>query len=393
MTVDYDPYSDEAMRDPTEIYRRLREEGRPHYIEKYDTWALTRFDDVWRASLAHEKALDYTRGQTPGQVMLGDPVPRTFMTMNTPEHRKWRGVLAHEYTAAGVEAQKPRLRALTREVLQPLLALGRMDVYGDFANRVMCRNAGHNLGLPPEDSEHVRALIDDFLHREPGQVGSTSPRNQQGAQQLYVYLMQFVARLRTHPESAVRQTKLLMEAEVDGRKLEDDELLGNIYSLLVTGSETTPMVTAGTVYYLAKHPEQKARVLADRSLIRKAFQETVRFDQPTNMLARRTRKGFNLEGCEIKEGQGLLFIYASANRDAAHFERPDVFDLDRTSQRDLSFGIGGHVCLGVNLAIETGTIMLEELFEALGDYQLEEAGCERSYAEFLSGFTKVPIRW
>ena len=153
------------------------------------------------------------------------------------------------------------------------------------------------------------------------------------------------------------------------------------------------MVTAGTVYYLAKHPEQKARVLADRSLIRKAFQETVRFDQPTNMLARRTRKGFNLEGCEIKDGQGLLFIYASANRDAAHFERPDVFDIDRTSQRDLSFGIGGHVCLGVNLAIETGTIMLEELFEALGDYLLEEAGCERSYAEFLSGFTKVPIRW
>jgi cytochrome P450 len=393
MPVDYDPYSDEAMSDPTELYRRLREEGAPHYIEKYDTWALTRFDDVWKASLAHEKALDYTRGQVPGQVMLGDPVPRTFMTLNAPEHRKWRGVLTREYTAAAVAAEKPRLRELTRDVLQPLLAQGVMDVYRDFANRIMCRNAGYNLGLPPDDSEMVRTLIDDFLHREKGQVGSSSQRNQAGAQKLYGYLMQFVAGLRAHPETARRHAKLLIEAEIDGRRLSDEELIGNLYSLLVTGSETTPMVTAGVVYYLGKHPEQKAQVLADRSLIKNAFLETCRFDQPTNMLARRTRAPFTLHGRDIKAGQGLLFIYASANRDAGHFERPDVFDIHRRAQRDLSFGIGGHVCLGVNLAIVAGTVMLEELFDAIGDYELLEAECERAYGEFLSGFVKVPVRW
>jgi cytochrome P450 len=110
MTVDYDPYSDEAMRDPTELYRRMRAEGGPHYLEKYNAWALTRFDDVWKASTTFEKALDYSHGQTPGQLLLGEPAPPTFMTMNTPEHRLWRGLVRKDYAPEGVEAQRDRLR-------------------------------------------------------------------------------------------------------------------------------------------------------------------------------------------------------------------------------------------------------------------------------------------
>lgn len=392
MPVDYDPFSHEAMTDPTRLYARMREEGAPHYIEKYRAWALARFDDVWTASLRHEKALDYTQGQTPGQVLLGEPVPHTFMTMNQPEHRKWRGLLAPHYSAEGVAAQTDRLRALVQQILEPLVARGELDVYRDFANRVMCANAGWNLGLPPDDSERVRALIDDMLHREKGQVGATSARNQRAAGELHAYLADFVAQRRRDPSQAERHTRILMEAEIDGARLDDEQLIGNLYSLLVTGSETTPMVTAGTFAYLARHPAQKAALLADPSLAKQAFLETARFDQPTNMLARRVRAGFELGGKKIAPGDSVLFLYASANRDAAKFDLPDEYDIHREPRRDLSFGIGGHVCLGMHLAIAAGVLMIEELVGRIEDWELDERGCERAYGEHLSGFVRVPVR-
>lgn len=388
----YDPYSDEAMTGPEALYKALRTEGCPHFIESRKAWALTRFDDVLKASLA-ERNLDYTHGQTPGQLLLGEPVPRTFMTMNGPEHRKWRGLLAQSYSAEGVAADQERLRGLVREILGPLLPKGQFDVYRDFANRIMCINAGYHLGLPRADVESVRALIDEMLHREKGQVGATSRRNQEAAQNLFGYLLGYVQEIRRNPERALRHTKILMEAEIDGRRLDDEELVAYLFSLLVTGSETTPMAVAGTFYYLAKHRAQKAALLADRALIPRAFAETLRFDQPTNMLARRAAQDFELGGQQIRAGDNLLCIYASANRDESRFDRADEYDIFRHPIRDLSFGAGPHYCLGAHLALLVGPMMIEEVLGAIGDYDLVEAECRRGYGEFLCGFTRVPIRF
>jgi len=394
---EYDPYSHAAMTDPQSFYETLRRNGGPHYLPQYDAWALTCFDDVTRASL-QEHALDFTRGQTPGQILLGEPVPVTFMTMNQEAHRQWRGVLASSYTPAAAAAERGRIEALTRRVLAPLLARGEMDVYTEFANRVMVLNAGYNLGFPEEDAIWVRERIDDMMHREPAQVGAVSPRNQEGAGQLFGYLRQFVARLRAQPELALRDTKKLIEAEVDGERLTDQDLVANLFSLLVTGSETTPMAVAGTLYYLARHPAQKQAVLADPKLAVAAFRETLRFDQPTHMLARYARADFELGGRQIKAGQRLLMIYAAANRDESRFERAHEYDLTRYAGpgavgRDLSFGAGPHFCLGAHLGLLAGTIMVRELLAAVGDYELVDSGCRRAYGEFLAGFTKVPIRF
>jgi cytochrome P450 len=273
-----------------------------------------------------------------------------------------------------------------------------MDVYTEFANRVMVLNAGYNLGFPEEDAIWVRERIDDMMHREPTQVGAVSQRNQEGAGQLFGYLANFVRRLRTDPELALRDTKKLIEAEVDGERLSDDGLIGNLFSLLVTGSETTPMAVAGTLYYLAKHPVQKQAVLADPKLVIPAFRETLRLDQPTHMLARSVRADFELGGRQIKAGQKLLMIYAAANRDESRFERAHEYDLNRyvgqgAVGRDLSFGAGPHFCLGAHLGLMAGVIMVRELLAAVGDYELVESGCRRAYGEFLAGFTKVPIKF
>ena len=392
MSPDYDPFSDQAMSDPFPLYAALRAEDGPHYIEKYDAWALARFADVWEASASHEKDVTFTAGQTPAQVLLGADIPVTFATMDAPVHRKWRGVVRREYTPDAVQKERERLRRLCRDLLPPLLEKGEFDVYSQYFNRIFCLNAGYNLGLPVEDAVRWRALIDDMLHREPGQVGGNSERNQAAAAQLGGYLFEYVQKLRESPELASGHTAAYLNAEIDCECLDDQGMVNILFSFLVLGSETTPMASAGALYYLAQHPQQKAEVLANKDLIPQLFFETCRYDQPTNMLCRRAINDFELGGRQIKAGQNLLYIYASANRDAVEFEDPDVFNIHRESERDLTFGTGGHKCLGMHLATMGAVTALEELLDAIGDYTLLEDQCERAYGEHLSGFLRVPIR-
>jgi cytochrome P450 len=392
MSVDYDPYSDEAMRDPHPLYAAMRDEGKPHYIEKYNAWALARFEDVWEASMKHEKDITFTAGQTPGQVLLGEPVLKAFTTTDAPEHRKWRGVVRKEYTPEGAAQQEDRFRALAIEVVEPLLERGEFDVYHDYANRVFCLNSGHHLGLPKEDAITFRAFIDEMLHREPSQIGAGSERNQAAAGQLMAYLAEYVAKLRENPGLASGHTAAYMNAEIDGHRMSDEELILVMMNFLILGSETTPMVCAGALYYLAQQPDVKKQVLADHSLIPKLYFETCRYDQPTNMLCRRAVNDFELGGVDIKAGQNLLYIYASANRDAAEFERPDEFDIFREYERDLTYGAGGHKCLGMHLAGLGAQILFEELFKRIDDYELLGDQCTRAYGEHLSGFMKVIIK-
>ena len=391
MIVDYDPYSHEAMSDPFPLYQAMREEGKPHFLENYNAWALVRFEDVWEASIKHEKDITFTKGQSPGQVLLGEPVFKAFSTMDAPEHRKWRSVVRRDYNPEGTASQEARFRGIVNEVLEPLLAAGEFDVYSDYANRVFCLNSGYHLGLPKSDAIHLRALIDEMLHREEGQKGMSSERNQKAAGELMQYLGAYIAKIRVSPELAGGHTKAYMEAEVDGIKLNDEELLFIMVNFLILGSETTPMVCAGMLYYLAQNPDLKKQVMADHSLISKLYFETCRYDQPTNMLCRVAANDFELNGAEIKEGQKLMYIYASANRDAAEFERPDEFDIHRTHDRDLTYGAGGHKCLGMHLATMGAEILISELFKRIEDYELLEDQCVRAYGEFLSGFMRVPI--
>ncbi|MEH6584401.1 MAG: cytochrome P450 [Halioglobus sp.] len=392
MTVDYDPYSDEAMRDPFPLYAAMRAEGKPHYIEKYNAWAFARFEDVLEASLRHEKDITFTAGQSPGQVLLGEPVLRAFTTMDAPEHRKWRGVIRKEYTPEGAEAHRERFTSLVREVLAPLLEQGEFDMYSDYANRVFSLNSGYNLGLPSEDAITLRALIDEMLHREKGQVGAGSDRNQKAAGELMAYLAGFVQQLRRSPEKARGHTAAYLNAEIDGKKMDDEKIMLLMANFLIVGSETTPMVCAGATYYLAQDPQSKAQVLADRSLVSKLYFETCRYDQPTNMLCRRAINDFEVNGAEIKAGQNLLYLYSSANRDEAEFERADEFDVFRQHPRDMTYGAGGHKCLGMHLASMGAEILLGELFSSIKDYELLQDHCVRAYGEHLSGFLRVPIR-
>lgn len=390
--LDYDPFSDAAMRDPHAIYDELRKRPGPTFIPKYNAWALVHFEDVWNVSTQHEADITFTAGQPLTNVLLGEPVPHCFVSMDLSEHRKWRRVVHSEYMKGNVVKHRERITALARDILAPLVAAGQLDFYRDYANRVLAINAGYNLGLPPERSVEWRHFIDETMHREPGQVGTTSERNRKAGMALMQALHEYVAKVRADPSLAGGHVAKYLEAEVDGRRLDNQDLVNLMIVFLTVGSGTTPNVCAGTVYYLARNPDQKAAVLSDLSLVPKAYFEAGRYDQPTNILCRRAVNAFDIRGHHVEPGQNLLMVYASANRDEAEFERADEFDIFRESKRDLMYGVGGHMCLGMHLATMAGTILLEEFFKVSGDYVVDFDNCTRAYSEFLSGFDRLPVK-
>lgn len=391
MTVDYDPYSHQAMTEPRPLYARLRAEDPVHYLEQYDTWALASFDAVWQVCL-DTASFTCTRGQTPNQVMLGDPTGHTFPELDPPEHRLRRRVLSSEYTRDMATLDEPHVREIARSVLAPLVAgkARTMDTYADYASRVTACAAADKAGLPREEAERIRHRMDDMFTREKGQRGS-SDANIAAAMEVFEYLHGLVAAARQEPDRPAGLLRVLLEAEIGGATLTDEQIAAELHTVMITGSETTELGVAATLHYLAENPDQLAAVRADRSLIPHAFAEAVRCDHPTNILCRAVTRDVEVSGKLLRAGQGVLLLWGSANLDEAEFPNASTYDLHRRYERSLLFGHGQHKCLGEHLAIRMGTAIIDELFEAIGSYEVDTANCHRLYGEFLKGFDALPI--
>jgi cytochrome P450 len=386
--LEYDPYAHETMRDPHPLYARLRAESPVHYLAKYDCWALARFADVWAVTLDAE-SFTARGGTAPGQVLQRDPAPHTFMTMDLPEHRAHRGLIAPRYGRGAVAKLEPRVRELAREGLRPHARGGEIDVYA-FANRVAIAVGAELLGLARDDAEQLRAWIDGFFERAQGQAGP-GPENFACAGRVAARLAEIVAARRARPSAGDDHLSAWLAARVDGRWLTDEDVVANLYSMLVVATETVPAAVANTAALLAQHPDALARVLADRALAAAAWAESLRVDQPTNLLGRRVARDVDVGGQRLRAGQGVLLLWASANRDEAEFPRADRFEIERRPARSLSFGHGIHKCLGEHLANLEGRVLLEELLAISGTFSVDWPQSARMYGEFLCGYRRLPI--
>ncbi|MBC2778978.1 cytochrome P450 [Parasphingopyxis marina] len=391
MTLRYSPYDESLWSDPWPTYRRMQEEAPAYYIEDLDSWALSRFEDVWQASMDRKSYTAVHGTSTDALFLASDPPPRVFLFMDPPEHGRHRGLIGRSYLKDKVAFLDDHVRGVVRKLLPPLLEAGELDVYA-LSSRTALDIIAAFIGLELEEILHIRSLIDRFYLREPGVRGTT----ESGAKafvEAHEFIVGLIERYRRNPPAEHSHIVSWLDAEIDGEKLTDEQIFFSIFAMVITGSDTVPLSTASAVYYLDRHSEQLALLRDDPTLAADAFEEAARFDQPTNLLGRRIAQDVELHGQTMRAGQSVLFLYAAACRDEREFDEPDKFDLRRRQRRNLSFGTGLHFCLGQHLARLEGRILLEEMLGAIEEFEVDQEGCSRVRGEFLQGFSTMPIRF
>ena len=388
--VDYNPFSDEVIEKPQPVYKRLREEAPVYYIEEYDAWALSKFDDIWTASM-DERSYTTTRGTTAAHLLTKvQPVTPMLNLMDPPQHTQLRSQVSKFFTPGAVRRLSKSIHGFVDEAIEDIRERGECDAFNDFAGKVAVKVACTANGIPLQDGDMLNKLVWRFFGREEGVTGMTED-GLAAAVELNTYFTQLVESRRKQPNGEISVLNALIDAEVDGQKLASEAIASHLSMLIIGGSETFPKVFSSAIYRLHQHPDQRAKCVADPSLIPDAFNETLRFDMPTQFLMRLVREEVKVRDQTLSPGQPVLFLYPSANRDADEFDDPDTFDIERRPARILSFGHGIHACLGAHFARMEGKLCLEATLRHMPDYVVHEDRLERFRTEFVQGFSAIPI--
>lgn len=383
-TLNYDPFDYRTQDDPYPIYRRLRDESPVFHNTTHDFYALSRYEDVQGAVRDFKT---YTSAQGTSLEELKAQVDYLINT-DPPVHTRLRHLISGLFTPAKVAPLENAVRDMARDLLAPHLAKGNIDILSEFAARLPMAIICRLLGFRPEDEDQLRHWTDTVVHRDEG-VFSMPDAGMEATLKLYEY---FNAEIAARAQGASREdiVGLLVDAK-DAGKIDNDGLLGYIYILSIAGNETTTKLIGNICYQLHRHPEQFAEVLADRSLIPQLVEETMRFDGPTQMMARTTTRDVELHGKIIPAGKKVALIFTSGNRDERHYVDAEAFDIYRKPRDHLGFGGGLHACLGAALARLEACVAMEEILDALGHFTVDETGLQRMHSPNVRGFTHVPL--
>jgi cytochrome P450 len=385
-----DPYDYDFHENPYPYYKRLRDDAPLYRNDKLNFWALTRHADVHKG-FRNSTALSNKLG-----VSL-DPISRTpeayrtmsFLAMDDPGHLRLRTLVSKAFTPRRIRELESRVRHLTRHHLDAALQSETFDYITEFAGLLPMDVISELVGVPREDRQHLRALADAVMHREDG-ITDVPKTALVAAMDLLVYYAAMVKQRRKAPADDL--TSALLEAEIDGDRLRDDEIMAFLFLMLVAGNETTTKLLGNAMFWGARNPDQIASVHADHSRIPLWVEETLRYDTSSQILARVVAADIEFHGTTLREGDTLLLMPGSAHRDERVFDAPDEFRIGRDiGSKLLSFGSGAHFCLGAHLARMEARIALTELFSRITQYEVDEPRAVRVHSSSVRGFANLPI--
>jgi hypothetical protein len=390
--LQYDPFSEAVMQDPLPIYRRLRDEAPCYHVEKWDCWALSRFEDIWQASM-DAKSYSTALGTTSAHLLTKvQPVTPMLNLMDPPQHTQLRSRIRQYFAPGRVASLEPRIRGFVTDAMDAVMDRGECDMIDDVASKVAVQVACLANGFPLEDGEMLNQLVWRFFDREEGVEGMTQD-GLAAMMEMSAYFADLIKRRRGNPGEGGSAVDTVLEIEIDGKTLSDEEAGSHLSLFLIGGAETFPKVFANAIHRLFEHPDQRAALAADPGLIPDAFNEVLRYDMPTQFLCRTLLRDVELHGETMREGRPVLFLYTSANRDDREFESPDVFDIRRRAPRMLSFGHGIHACIGAHFARMEGRICLEETLRRMPEYVVDVDRLKRLRTEFVQGWASMPVRF
>jgi cytochrome P450 len=392
----YDPYDFEIDSDPYPVWKRLRDEQPLYHNDRYDFFALSRFEDVERSAVDW-RTYSSAKG-TLLEVIKADMEipPGIFIFEDPPNHQLHRGLMSRVFTPRRMAAIEPKVRAFCARSLDPLVGSGGFDFVEDLGRQMPMRTIGMLLGIPESDQEAIRDRIDAGLRLEEGTMPDTEElfgaRGKDGepGNEFEAYIdwrMQ-------HPSDDLMTELLNAEYEdLDGerRTLTRDEILNYINLLAGAGNETTTRLIAWTGKLLAEHPDQRAELVADRGLVPNAVEELLRFEPPSPVQARYVTKDVEHHGRAVPEGSIMLLLNASANRDERRFPDADRFDIHRKIDHHLTFGYGIHFCLGAALARLEGRVALDEVLQRFSTWDVDWDNAVRARTSTVRGWEKLPV--
>jgi cytochrome P450 len=386
--VRYDPYDYAVHEDPYPIYARLREESPLYYNDELDFWALSRHADVVAAFRDVER-FSSSYGVSLDPEVWGPQAERTtsFLAMDPPRHTRMRALVSRGFTPRRVAALEPHIRELTVRHLNAAAEHGTFDFIRDVAGKVPMDVISELVGVPGVDREELRRLADLVLHREEG-VKDMPPAGQEAALSLSAYYADMITARRKQPADDL--TSALLDAEIDGDRLTDDEIAGFLFLLIIAGNETTTKLLGNAWYWAWRNPDQRALPFGDPQRIPDWVEETLRYDTSTQMLARLTVADVPLHGDVIPSGARVLVLPGSANRDPRVFPEADAYRIGRDTSEIASFGFGRHFCLGASLARLEARVVLEEVVVRVADYDIDAEHANRVHSVNVRGFATLP---
>lgn len=386
--LEFSPYDYAFHEDPYPLYKRLREEAPVYHNPDVEFWALSRHADVLEG-FRDTKAFSNVQGVSIDQTEVGNPELTSFiLAMDPPRHLKYRALVSRAFTGKRVDQIEARVREIARQHALTARESGSCDYIADFAGKLPMDVVSEMLDVPEADRDELRAWADEVLHRDDGVVGIPAAAIEASAK-LLNYFQAFVTERRTGRGDGLIEA--LLAAEVDGDRLTDMNVVSFLFLMIIAGNETTTKLLANAIFWASKYPEVRTAVEADSSLIPQWVEETLRYDNSSQILGRVTTRDIDVRGTTIPKGERVLLLVGSANRDPDVFENPDRFDLSRDCSESLSFGKGVHFCLGARLARLEGRVGLEATLEHFSNFRIDFEGLVRVHSSNVRGFSSMPI--
>jgi len=385
-----DPYDYDFHEDPYPYYKRLRDEAPLYRNDERNFWALSRHEDVLKG-FRNSTALSNKHGVSLDPVSRNDEAHRvmSFLALDDPAHLRLRTLVSKGFTPRRIRELEARVTEIAVQHLEIALQSDSFDFVDDFAGKLPMDVISELMGVPEEDRVRIRALADGVMHREDG-MADVPASAIAASGELLVYYADMVKRRRRNVSDDL--TSALVEAEIDGDKLTDDEIMAFLFLMVVAGNETTTKLLANAAYWGFKNPDQLAPVFDDHSQIPLWVEETLRYDTSSQILARAVVEDLTFYGTTVPAGDVLVLLAGSANRDERAFDDPDEYRIGRDiGSKLVSFGSGAHFCLGAHLARMEARVALAELFKRIRGYDVDESASVRVHSSSVRGFAHLPI--
>jgi cytochrome P450 len=380
--------------DVHQTFAELRRSDPVHWQDLPDEpgfWAVLRHADVVHVSRHPETFSSWLGG-----VMLEDPDPETLentrrmlLVMDPPQHTAYRQPLAPHFGARVIGRMEQRIRARCRDLLAGAADKGYVDFCHDVAGPLASETIAEIMGLPLEDTPKIRRWAEMALGGQDQEVRDSQPGN--ASLEMIVYAIEWAGRRRAMPRREDVTSLLLESTFENGEPMSDVEFGSFFFQLVTAGNDTTRTLISSGTERLIRHPDQMQAMREDAGLIPSAVEEVLRFCNPVHYLRRTAASDTELGGKRVKAGDKVALYFTSANRDEDVFIEPQRFDIRRTPNPHLSFGIGSHFCLGAHVARLQARLFFEELLSGFSTIELGDAPT-KVRSNLTNGYRRLPVR-